>query len=158
MSTLRRDLAEYKIEGRVLFALLIISASVLLAVATTRIFPGDGQSLLILSALALLIAITSAREPIRFPGTDTSVSVSETLTFLAIMILGPFHGVMLAALDTSLARQRVKTRPSLKLFGIAAQTLSIYIAGNIYSGLKLYLASYKLITGTAKRCSPTRCR
>jgi diguanylate cyclase (GGDEF)-like protein/putative nucleotidyltransferase with HDIG domain len=132
MDAVRTDLRRYSIRGLALLAGLTLVAGTLLAMAGVRVYSVGREELLILSVLAVVLALTSARHPIRFPGTHCSVSISEAITFLAVMMLGPFYAALLAAIDQTLASHRLKLRPSLYLFNISNHTISMFLAGQVY--------------------------
>ncbi|HXG65827.1 MAG TPA: HD domain-containing phosphohydrolase, partial [Blastocatellia bacterium] len=97
------------------------------------------ESFLIWWLLALLLCLTTARYPLQLPGTYCSVSISEVVLFLGVILLGPHHGALLVAVDTLAASARLKLKPSLYVFNTANQTLSIFVAGNLYYKLSHYL-------------------
>ena len=132
MEALKKDLGRYGVNSLALIACLGMIACVVLATAVIKVGFTGNDSLLIWSLLAFVIALTSARHPLRFPGTPCSVSISEALTFLAIMMLGPYHAALLTAVDTLLVCHRLKLKPSLYLFNISNQSVSIYTAGQLY--------------------------
>jgi putative nucleotidyltransferase with HDIG domain len=132
MDAVRKDLRRYSAISLALLAGLALIAAILLVTAFVRLFSIGSGDLLILAALAVVIALTSARHPIRFPGTHSSVSISEGLTFLGVMMLGPPWGALLAALDQILASHRLKLRPSLCLFNVSNHMLSMSVAAKVY--------------------------
>ena len=132
MDAVRKDLRRYSIKGLALLAGLTLIASTLLAMACGHVYSLGREELLILSVLAVVLALTSATHPIRFPGTHCSVSISEAITFLAVMMLGPFYAALLAAIDQILASHRLRLRPSLYLFNVSNHTISMFLAGQVY--------------------------
>ena len=132
MDAVRNDLKRYSIKELALLAGLAMLAGALLAVACAKVYGLGREDLLILGILGVVLALTSARHPIRFPGTHCSVSISEAITFLAVVMLGPFYAALLAAIDQALASHRLKLRPSLYLFNISNHTISMYLAGQVY--------------------------
>jgi diguanylate cyclase (GGDEF)-like protein/putative nucleotidyltransferase with HDIG domain len=139
MGELREDLKGYSATAIAVLCLLTGIGSILLLSSLTVLWTATAQSLLILLLLSFILAATSAKHPLKFLGNGTAVSVSETLTFLGVVLLGPHYGVILAALDSFLISRRFRVRPSLRLFNFANQTISIYFAGLTYSGLRQYL-------------------
>ena len=132
MNAFRNDLNRYGVRSLILLSGLTLLASILLTTGVVRSASLDRADLMIFAALAMVTAVTSARHPIRFPGTHSSVSISEAVTFLAVIMLGPFSGAMLAAVDQALASHRLKLKSSLYLFNISNHTVSVYLAGQIY--------------------------
>jgi diguanylate cyclase (GGDEF)-like protein/putative nucleotidyltransferase with HDIG domain len=130
---------------------MIVGSAILIVVATGRLVTSGYQSILIWSSLALVILLTSARHPIQFLGTGTGISVSEALIFLAVIMLGPYHGALLGAVDMALAGRRFKIRPSLYGFNVAHISISVFVAGDVYNALVVILANHPITTGVGQR-------
>lgn len=150
MNKLRQDLKRYGGASYGVLATLSLTAGYVLAVALIEVASLQSTHVLILLLLAVVIALTSSRHPIKFPGTHNSVSMSEAVTFLAVMVLGPTHGALLTAVDQALASRRLKLRPSLYLFNVANHTISIYVAGQAYSITAQHVAGQELTGGVAE--------
>ena len=144
---IKSDLRRYGAKGVVLLAGLTVIAAGLLAVSIEGVITAPSELMLIWIALATVIAFTSARHPIRFPGTKTSVSVSEALMFLGVIVLGPYHGTLLAVFEMLVAVRRLKVKPTLQLFNLSNATISFFIAGKIYYALAGFLADHHLAEG-----------
>ena len=132
MNALTEDLKRYGLPGKAVLGVLSLSACVLILSALAGIPSLTAVALLKLIILSLLIATTSARHPIQIPKTDTSVSVSEAVTFLGVIMLGPVYGAFLAALDMFLACRRLRLRPALFVFNISNNAVSIFLGGKAY--------------------------
>ncbi|HXG94314.1 MAG TPA: HD domain-containing phosphohydrolase [Blastocatellia bacterium] len=137
-------------KGTALLICLTLVASALLAISIYEVATSPYQSILIWALLALVIALTSARHPIAFPGTNTSVSVSEALMFLGVIALGPYHGVLLGAVEMIVVSRQLRLKMSLWLFNISNVTISFFIAGKIYYALSAYLATHEFATGAGQ--------
>ncbi len=151
MKKIKEDIKRYGAKSLVLLVCLALAAGLMLVKSLTEVVAAGGWSFLIWLALAIILASTSARYPISFPGTHSSVSISEALTFLAIMLLSPYHGVLLTVVDMALVSRRLKLSPSLYLFNISNHTVSVYVAGQVYYLASLYLNSNNLTTGLSQQ-------
>ncbi len=150
METLKQEIKRYGGGGAILLALMTLIAGTLLLTGVAKLATGGYESLLLWTALALILAITSSKHPLNFLGTDTAISVSEALVFLSVITLGPYHGVLFATLDMLLVSRRLGLKASLYLFNISNQTISVYVAGSAYYAASLYLTDHKLTTGTGQ--------
>lgn len=150
LEELKNDFKGYGAKGMALLACLTAIASVLLFVSIGKVASSAYDPMLVWVLLAMVIALTSARHPITFPGTSTSVSVSEALVFLGVLVLGPHHGVLLAVAEMVLAMRQLKLKRSLYLFNISNVTISFFAAGQIYYELHNYLATHQLASGMAQ--------
>ena len=150
IGTLKDDLKEYGVKGVSLLICLTVIAGVLLAFSLLEFVRGSVDSMLIWAMFALVMVLILSRHAIRFPGTHTSISVSDALIFLCITTLGPYHGVLLAAVDMIVAGRRFRLRTSLYLFNVTNATISFFVAAKIYYILTAYLGARELETGIGK--------
>ena len=147
VETLKNDLKEYGAKGVSLLICLAVIASVSLAISVCEFAKGTVGSMLIWTMLALVMGLIFSRHAIRFPGTYTSISVSDALIFLCITTLGPYHAVLLSVFDVLMTGRRLKFRTSLHVFNISNMTISFLLAGKVYYALSDYLAKHELTTG-----------
>jgi diguanylate cyclase (GGDEF)-like protein/putative nucleotidyltransferase with HDIG domain len=147
---IKADLKRYGTKGIVLLAGLTVIAAGLLTVSVVKVVTDAPMLMVIGAGLALVIALTSARHPIKFPGTSTGVSVSEALMFLGVVMLGPYHGTLLAVVEMLVAVRRLKVKPSLQLFNLANMILSFFVAGKLYYALSSFLADHRLVEGVGQ--------
>ncbi|MFY9555071.1 MAG: HD domain-containing phosphohydrolase [Blastocatellia bacterium] len=146
------DLRKYRPNGIVLLLCLCSIAGVLLLISIAGVAAAGVRSMLIWTGLALIIGLTSARYPIHFPGTSNAVSVSEALLFLGVILLGPYHGTLLAVVEVLVAGWRLKiTKPSLHLFNVSNNIISFYIAGAAYHALSDYFVTHELASGVGQK-------
>ena len=143
---IKSDLRSYGAKGVAMLVGLTLVAAGLLAVSVAGVVTGPPELMLGWAALALVIAFTSARHPIRFPGTNTSVSVSEALVFLGVIVLGPYHGALLAVFEMLVAVRRLKIKPSLQLLTSKRNHLDV-CSRQTYYALADFLASHHLAEG-----------
>ncbi len=130
-----------------LLVCLTVIACVLLAIAVSEFTRASVDSMLIWAMLALVMGLIFSRHAIRLPGTYTSICVSDALIFLCVVMLGPYHGVLLSVVDMFVVGRRLKLRTSMYLFNISNATISFLVAGKVYYALHDYLASHALTTG-----------
>ncbi len=147
METLNKDFKRYGTKGLILLAGMAVIATAMIVKAAAEVYAAGSRSVLGLAILALILALTSARHPIKFSGNHSSVSISEALTYLAIMALGPYHGALLAAFEALMSSRRLKTSLSLYIFNGSAQAISIYVAGQAYYLASVYLLSKDVASG-----------
>ncbi|HTG16478.1 MAG TPA: HD domain-containing phosphohydrolase, partial [Blastocatellia bacterium] len=147
IETLKNDLKQYGPKGVSLLICLAVIASVLLAISMCEFAKGTVGSMLIWAVLALVMGLIFSRHAINFPGTYTSICVSDALIFLCITTLGPYHAVLLSVFDVLVTGRRLKFRTSLHVFNISNMTISFLVAGKIYYALTDYLARHELTTG-----------
>ena len=86
-----------------------------------------------------------------FFGNGTGISVSEGIIFLAVISAGPYHGALLGAIDMLVANRRLKLRPSLYLFNISNQAISVFIAGKVYYAVSAYMTESQSAAGTGQK-------
>src|SRR5437870_3309915 len=98
MEWLKDDLERFQAKGLVLLACLTLVGGFLLSRATTEVAIGGSQRLLVWSLLALIVARTSARYALFFKN-GSGVSFPEAFIFLAVVMLGPYHGALLGIVD-----------------------------------------------------------
>jgi len=144
---IKEDIEGYGARGITLLVLLALAASTLLLIAISDVAASGYEAIMTWSLLALVIALTTARHPITFPGTYTSVSVSEALMFLGLLMLGPYHGVLLAAVEMLVASRYLRLKFSLNVFNVSNVAISLYAAGKIYFSLSDYLVLNPVMTG-----------
>ena len=150
--TLKSDLKKYGLKGTALLVCLSLIACVLLSVSVVGVAEAGLQSMLFWTALAFIIGLTSARYPIRFPGTATPVSVSEALVFLGVIVLGQYHGTLLAVVEVLVAGRRRKiNKLSLHLFNVSNHTISFFVAGTAYYWLLDYFTRHAVANGIGQR-------
>src|SRR6266545_5024103 len=82
-----------------------------------------------------LLTIISGSATVRLPSIPVRISVSETFLFTAVLLFGPAVGVATVLLDSLVIAVRGAPRPINKeqvLFNIAAPTLSLWVASNLF--------------------------
>src|SRR5215510_9725949 len=99
MEALKNDLKKYGANGLAMLTGLTIVSTALVAMSLVQICYASGGVLLSLLLLALLLVLASSRQVIKFPGTHSGVSMTETVTFLAIISRGPYPAILLTLLD-----------------------------------------------------------
>ena len=132
MKKLVDDFKRYGTGGLAILLWLVVVSTFLLMSSVSHLLSASMESLFLLALLALILSIVSSRQVFTFPGTDSGISIAEGITFLAIVILGPYHAALLTSFDVLLASHRLKLRPSLYLFNISNHVLSVYSAGRVY--------------------------
>lgn len=151
MGTLRTDLKRHNAASLCLLLSLAVCTAVLVVVGIPKVVVSSKQSLLTFFLFAFILGTTSARHPIRFPGTRTSVSLSEMITFLAVLVLGPYHAALLAAFDMLLVCGKVEVRPSLWIFNVSNVAVSTFVAGNAYIQLTGFVSTHEIAAGISQR-------
>jgi ABC-type multidrug transport system fused ATPase/permease subunit len=134
--------AEYGANGAALLAFLLAIVSILLVIAAVEVFTSSWRALLIWLLLAAVTGFVS-RYALNFKDRRVAVSTPDGLTFLAVIMLGPYHGVLLAALDQFLVCWHLRLRPTLYPFNISNLAISIFVAGKFYYAASDYLITHK---------------
>jgi diguanylate cyclase (GGDEF)-like protein/putative nucleotidyltransferase with HDIG domain len=133
MKKLLADLKRYNPKSLLTLVSLTLAAVSLIGFSLYKVFFfTDKKSGVIFITLAVLLAFASSQQVIRFPGTHSGVTLTETLIFLAIIALTPYHAVVLAAIEVSLASRRLQVKPGIVLFNISNITLSCFLAGKVF--------------------------
>jgi diguanylate cyclase (GGDEF)-like protein/putative nucleotidyltransferase with HDIG domain len=130
------DVKQFSALVRLMLVCLGMVAAVILLVALAHVATADLSSILFLLLLALAIAASSTRA-VELPSSKVSIiiSVTDIFIFLAVVTLGPYHAVLLAALEGLLVGRRLKVKLFAHFFNISNIVTSIYLAGKIYSAM-----------------------
>jgi diguanylate cyclase (GGDEF)-like protein/putative nucleotidyltransferase with HDIG domain len=139
MNKLADDLKRYRTSGLAILLWLMLVSVFLTGYSIVRLAAASRESLLFLALLALLLSLFSSRQVFVLPGTHSGISMTEAVTFLAIITLGPYHAALLTLFEVLLASHRLKLRPSLYVFNISNHVLSVFTAGNVYYWVENYL-------------------
>ena len=116
-------------------ALLVSLGLVAVAVGSASVVAvslGPRQAVAAGLVLALIIWFASSR-PIRFPGSESSVSVSETFIFIAAMLYGPPLAALLAAFDGFTSSRALTTKRTSVVYSVANLTVSAFAAASTYA-------------------------
>ena len=122
-------------------------AVMMIAISMREVVAAGSGPLPGFALLALAMALFSTRRLIPLPGSHNSVFLWEALACFSIIMVGPFHGVVLVALGAGLAARRQKRATRELLFSVAANTISIYCAARVHHVVNLYVASHDLPAG-----------
>jgi diguanylate cyclase (GGDEF)-like protein/putative nucleotidyltransferase with HDIG domain len=132
MDGLKQDLKRYKAKGLILLACLSLAGGSVLARASAEVAAGGSQRLLVWVLLALIVSKTSSRYALKFFRNGSAASFPEALIFLAVVMLGPYYGALLGAVDMFLSLWRLKVRPTNYLINISSILISVFASGKIY--------------------------
>src|ERR1041385_1817261 len=139
MNKLTEDLKRYGTSGLAILFWLALVSLFLISYSVVQLAAASKESLLLLALLALLLSLFSSRQVFMLPGTHSGISMTEAITFLAIVTLGPFHAALLTFFEVLLASYRLRLRPSLYAFNISNHVLSVFSAGKVYYWVEGYL-------------------
>lgn len=151
MEWLKDDLKRYTAKGLVLLACLTLVGGFLIARAMAELATSGSQRLLVWLLLALIVAITSARHALFFKN-GSAVSFPEALIFLAVVMLGPYHGALLGVVDVCLSSWRLRFKPTNYLINLSNMSISVYASGKVYSAVALRLHN-SWLEGTSGRAA-----
>jgi diguanylate cyclase (GGDEF)-like protein/putative nucleotidyltransferase with HDIG domain len=143
MERLKDDLKRYKAKGLVLLACLSLVGGFVLARATAEVVTGGSQRLLAWVLLTLIVARTSSRHALKFFNNGSAASFPEALIFLAVVMLGPYHGALLGAVDMFLSVWRLKLKPTNYLINLSSILISVYASGKVYYAVALKLEPWQ---------------
>ncbi len=149
MNKLLDDLKRYNPKTRLLLVLLTLAAVALTIWALVEVCFTSGAALVALAILALLVSVAASRQTLTFPGTHSGVTLTETIVFIAVIALGPFHAALLAAIEVLLATIRLKLKPSIALFNISNITVSCFVAALAYTSVDRQLRQLLTADSTA---------
>ena len=143
MEWLKDDLKRYTAKGLVLLVCLTVVGGVLMVRAATVVVISDSGHLLLWLLLTVVVAKTSSQHALKFFKNGSAVSFPEALIFLAVVMLGPYHGALLGAVDMFLSVRRLKLKPTNYLINLSSISISVYTAGKIYYGLESKLRPWQ---------------
>ena len=141
MESLKNDLKRYTAQGLILLATLTVVSSVLVAWSTIEVLNSGAQKLLVWMLVALIVAKTSAQHPMNFFKNGSGATFPDALIFLAVVMLGPYHGTLLAVVDMLLSSWRLKLKPTNYLLNLSNLSISVYVSGMIYYAVGLEMRS-----------------
>jgi diguanylate cyclase (GGDEF)-like protein/putative nucleotidyltransferase with HDIG domain len=143
MEWLKDDLKRYTAKGLILLAGLAVVTVVLLTRGTAEVATSGSQRLLVWLLLALIVAKTSAQHPLGFFKNGSGASFPDALIFLAVVMLGPYHGVLLGVVDMFLSSWRLRLKPTNYILNLSNISVSVYVAGKIYYAVVLQFQTLK---------------
>ncbi len=107
-----------------LWTVVVLGAATLAYSAYWLPMPRFDLRFLVLSAVMMAV---SARLSVQIPGVNTNVTVSDTFTFLVMLVYGGFAGILLALVDGLFAGLRIRGKLTIVLFNCAMMVLSTFI-------------------------------
>ncbi|HEY0377469.1 MAG TPA: EAL domain-containing protein [Pyrinomonadaceae bacterium] len=137
--------------------LTITAGGAVCAFAAFRLDGGQmNLALLLLTSLAVL---TSSRAAVRIPRVNANITVSDTLTFLTILLCGGEAAVLLAALEGICSGLRISRRP-LTVLRNSAQTavstfLTVWVLRSVFGPVEAVSQSKPLSTFVSAICVMT---
>lgn len=150
MEWLKNDLKLFKAKGLVLLAFLTLVTGFLLARASAEVAIGGSQRLLVWLLLALIVARTSARHALFFKN-GSGVSFPEALMFFAVVMLGPYHGALLGAVDMFLSSWRLRLKPTDYLINLSNISISVYASGKVYYAVALRMHTVEPVGSSGQK-------
>lgn len=139
MDWLKDDLRRYTTKALILLVGLTLVGGVLLASATTEVVTGGSQRLLVWLLLTLIVVKTSSQHALKFFKKGSAASFPEALTFLAVVMLGPYHGALLGVVDVFVSSWRLRLKPTNYLINLSNMSISVYASGRVYYAVALRL-------------------
>lgn len=144
MEWLKDDLKRYTAKGMVLLVCLTLVGGFLLIRATAEVATSSSQRLLVWLLLTLIVAKTSSQYALKFFKSGSAVSFPEAFIFLAVVMLGPYHGALLGAVDMFLSVRRLRLKPTNYLINLSSISISVYAAGKVYYAVAFELEPWQL--------------
>ncbi len=147
MNRLVQELRDLNLKARLLcFALITLAVGILIE-SFNHILHTSARDQALLFGLAVVVAVWTGSHPIRLPGTTkTMVSVSESVIFLAAIILGPYQAFLLGTLDGFEARKLAKLRIYVAI-NASILALSAFASARMYQIVQSYLQSNTILGG-----------
>jgi diguanylate cyclase (GGDEF)-like protein/putative nucleotidyltransferase with HDIG domain len=121
--------------ARAYVASIIVLGGVLLAVSTPHMFASPALFFVLLALSSLTSAFKIA---LQLPGSGSTMSVSYTVDFAALLLLGPADTMLIAAASAwSQCSFRIKERnpPHRTLFSMGSLVVTVFLSGLVYSRL-----------------------
>ncbi|HKA17642.1 MAG TPA: HD domain-containing phosphohydrolase [Blastocatellia bacterium] len=150
MQWLKHDLKRYTTKGLVLLVCMTVVGGVLIVRSITEVATSNSGSLLIWLILTVVVAKTSSQHALKFFKSGSAVSFPEALIFLAAVLLGPYHGALLGAVDMFLSVRRLKLKPTNYLINLSSVSISAYTAAKIYYSVESELRPLQLAKTAAQ--------
>src|SRR5262245_11119826 len=125
MKWIRDDLRRYTAKGLMLIACLTPVGGFLLVRAVTEVATSNTQRLLVWLLLTLIVSKTSSQHALKFFKSGSAVSFPEAFIFLAIVMLGPYHGALLGAVDMYLSVRRLGLKLTNYLINLSSIAISV---------------------------------
>jgi diguanylate cyclase (GGDEF)-like protein/putative nucleotidyltransferase with HDIG domain len=150
MGRIREDLRRYTAKGLMLLVCLTVVGSVLLIRAIAEVATSNTQHFLVWVLLTLIVSKTSSQHALKFFKSASAVSFPEALMFLAVVMLGPYHGALLGAVDMYLSVRRLRLKPTNYLINVSSISISVYAAGKVYYSIASDLEPWQMTKGPAQ--------
>lgn len=132
MKPLFEDLRGFGPRTRALCIFVIALALLVLAASVARILQGPVASQFMLVAFAAIIAFFTGSRPVRLPGTKAVVSVSESIIFLAAILLGPYHAAALGLIDALAGSRKLAKKQVYVVINMSVLSLSAFASACVY--------------------------
>lgn len=133
--------------GLALLTCALAVAAVMIAISVREVVAAGSAPLPGWAILALAMLLYSTRRIVPIPGSHSSVFLWEALACFGVILIGPYHGTLLAALGAGVAARRQKRATRELVASLAANTLSIYGAVQAHLFVKHYIAGRQLPAG-----------
>jgi diguanylate cyclase (GGDEF)-like protein/putative nucleotidyltransferase with HDIG domain len=151
LTSLKTEFRSYGPRGIVLLTIVTLAAAAVLYVSIVHVALGGLERLTVCVLIASVIGLTSARYPIRFPGTPTTVSFSEPLIYLGIIVLGPHEAAMLGVVEALVSGVRARNKKAgVHLFNLSNLAVSFYVSGIAYQESKEFLSRSPISQGLSR--------
>ncbi len=145
MRAVLREFSTFNRRTRALFLGTGVLSALVLSTSVTGLLLGPSEARIGVLILAAIIYIASSR-PIRFPGAESSVSVSETFVFTSAMLFGPPAAAVLAAFDGFISSRKLTAKTSSVVYSVAILSVSAALGALVYR-LALLLFGYEVPLG-----------
>ena len=143
MESLKNDLKRYTEKGLILLAGLTLLGGFLLARGTTDLASSGSTKFLVWLLLVVIAAKTSSQHALKFFKNGSGASFPEALIFLAVIMLGPYHGALLGFVDMFLTSWRLRLKPTNYLINLSNMLISVYASAQVYYAVTLKMQSWE---------------
>jgi diguanylate cyclase (GGDEF)-like protein/putative nucleotidyltransferase with HDIG domain len=132
MKPLFEDLRGFGLRTRTICIFIIALALLVLTASVARILQGAAAGQFMLVAFAATIAFFTGPRPVRLPGTKAVVSVSESIIFLAAILLGPYHAAALGLIDAVAGSRKLAKKQVYVVINMSVLSLSAFTSACVY--------------------------
>jgi diguanylate cyclase (GGDEF)-like protein/PAS domain S-box-containing protein len=132
------DMSDYNRRARIYWWLSTLIGLGIFVYTLTGLMNLGREELLKLAAVIGVVYFVSLR-PIQIPGTQVSISPSDLFVFLAMLFGGLPSAMLVAIMDSFIGSCRVTRRWTSRLGGPALTASSIFVSGNLFQQLLVWL-------------------
>jgi diguanylate cyclase (GGDEF)-like protein/putative nucleotidyltransferase with HDIG domain len=125
------DMSDYNRAAKTYWWVMVIAGATVFVWALAHVVNLAPLQWAELAGLLSLVVLASLN-PIRIPNTDSSFTVSDTFTFLAVLFLGVSPAILIGCVDSFVSSRRTSTRMASWIGAPAMMAVTVFAAGNAF--------------------------